>query len=94
MLDELLELDVGLLVAVVGAVLVLVGVEELELELLELLQSLLASSLTVLAPWLRFRDSVVLMLDGRLVTPLVSAAEALLAWPQLWDCTALETESS
>ena len=59
-----------------------------------LLQSLAANSLTVLAPWLRFADSVVLIVDGRLVTALVSAAEALLACGQLWTSTACETESS
>ena len=46
---------------------------------LELLQSLAASSPTVLAPWLRFCDRVVLIVEGRLVTALVSAADALLA---------------
>jgi hypothetical protein len=99
-LDEVL---VDVLVLVVGAVLevVVVVVEEEELvvvevlvELLELLQSRAASSLTVLAPWLRFCDRVVLTVDGRLVTALVSAAEALLAWAQLWASTAWETESS
>jgi hypothetical protein len=92
LLEEVVELDVELLVA--GAVLVTVGVdEEVVLELLEL-QSLAASWLTVLAPWLRFCDRVVLTVDGRLVTALVRAAEALLACPQLWALTAFETESS
>jgi hypothetical protein len=46
------------------------------------------------APWLRFFDSVVLTVAGRLVTALVSAAAALLAWPHWWAATAEETEFS
>jgi hypothetical protein len=75
------ELLVGVLLEVLVEVLVDVGVELLELlELLDL-QSLMASRATVLAPWLRFRESVVLTVVGRLVTALVSAAAALLAAP-------------
>ena len=48
----------------------------------------------MLAPWLRFCDRVVLIVEGRLVTALVSAADALLACPQLWASTAEETEFS
>jgi hypothetical protein len=44
-------------------------------------QSLAASSATVLAPWLRLDDRVELTVEGRLVTALVSAAAALLAGP-------------
>ena len=93
LVEELVELEVGLLV-VVGAVLLVVGADDDVLELLGLLQSRAASSLTVLAPWLRFCDSVVLIVAGRFVTALVSAAEALLAWAQLWTSTACDTESS
>ncbi|MFL5861660.1 MAG: hypothetical protein ACJ780_12875 [Solirubrobacteraceae bacterium] len=82
LLEELVELDGELVVVVVGAV-VVVGVEVVELGVLELLQSLAASRLTVLAPWSRFCERVLLIVDGRLVTALVSAAEALLACPQL-----------
>jgi hypothetical protein len=46
------------------------------------------------APWLRFCDRVVLTVDGRLVTELVSAADALLAWPHWWAATAEEIEFS
>jgi hypothetical protein len=80
----LLEVLVGLLVAVLLDVVVEleVDVDDEVLELLELLlQSLAASSATVLAPWLRFCDRVVLTVEGRLVTALVSAADALLACP-------------
>ena len=89
LLDELDELEVGLeLELVVGVVLLVVGVVDDVLELVELLQSLAASWLTVLAPWLRFCERVVLIVAGRLVTALVSAAEALLACAQLWASTA------
>ena len=80
LLEELVELEVGLLLLVVVVAAVLVGVVEDDVvEVLELLQSRAASSLTVLAPWLRFCDRVVLIVEGRLVTALVSAADALLA---------------
>lgn len=83
-LEELL-LELLVLVGaelVVGVELVLLEEDEEELlELLELLQSLAASWATVLAPWLRFCDRVVLTVEGRLVTALVSAAEALSAEP-------------
>ena len=62
--------------------------------MLELLQSLAASWATVLAPWLRFCDSVVLTVEGRLVTALVSAAAALPAGPHWWAATAEEIEFS
>jgi hypothetical protein len=84
LVDVLLDVLVGLLVAVLLDVVVeevLDDVDELLVEVLELLQSLAASSATVFAPWLRFCDSVVLTVDGRLVTALVSAADALLAGP-------------
>jgi hypothetical protein len=87
---ELLVVVVGLDVVAAVGVLVVVVV----LVVVELLQSLAASSLTVLAPWLRFCDSVVLIVRGRLVTALVRAAAALLACPQSCASTALETESS
>ena len=79
-LVEVLVGTVELLVVVLLEVVVelLVDVDEL-VELLELLQSLAASSATVLAPWLRFCERVVLIVEGRLVTALVSAADALLA---------------
>ena len=88
----LLEVLVGVLLEV--AVELLVDVDELLCELLELTQSLAASSATVLAPWLRFCDRVVLIVEGRLVTALVSAADALLAGPHWWASTAEETEFS
>jgi hypothetical protein len=96
LLEELLELEVGLLlvVVVVVAAVVVGAVDDDVVEVLEVLQSRAASSLTVLAPWLRFCDKVVLIVDGRLVTALVSAADALLAWAQLWASTACETESN
>jgi hypothetical protein len=84
LLDVLVDVLVGLLVAVLLEVLVELLVEEDEVleDVLELLlQSLDASSATVLAPWLRLADSVVLIVEGRLVTALVSAADALLAGP-------------
>jgi hypothetical protein len=84
---------VVVVVVVVGAVVVVVGVVVGVVGVV-LVQSLAASSLTVLAPWLRFRDRVVLTEEGRLVTALVRAAAALLACPQLWASIALETESS
>jgi hypothetical protein len=92
----LLDVDVGVLVDVEVGVLVavLVDVDVVLVEVLELLQSLAASSATVLAPWLRFWDRVVLMVDGRLVTALVSAADALAAAPHWWASTAAETELS
>jgi hypothetical protein len=62
-------------------VLVLVGVVVEVLLLLEVVQSRTASWLTVPAPWLRFCDSVVLIVEGRLVTALVSAEAALAAGP-------------
>jgi hypothetical protein len=94
LLEELVELEVGLLLLVVVAAVLVAAVEDDVVELLELLQSRAASSLTVLAPWLRFCDRVVLIVEGRLVTALVSAADALLACAQLWASTACETESS
>lgn len=81
------EVVVGVDVAVVGVV----GVVRVRVVLV---QSLAASSATVLAPWLRFCESVVLIVEGRLVTALVSAADALLAAPHWWWATAEETESS
>ncbi|HEX3977094.1 MAG TPA: hypothetical protein VHW96_12580 [Solirubrobacteraceae bacterium] len=82
LLDVLLDVLVGLLVVVlldVVVVDVVDDVDEVLVDVLELLQSLAASCATVLAPWLRFCDSVVLTVEGRLVTALVSAADALLA---------------
>jgi hypothetical protein len=74
--------DVGL---VVVGVLVVVDVDVVvvcvEVVLVVVVQSRAASSATVFAPWLRFCERVVLMVDGRLVTALVSAAAALLACP-------------
>jgi hypothetical protein len=93
----LLDVVVGLLVAVellVDVDAVLVDVDVVLVDVLELLQSLAASSATVLAPWLRFCDRVVLMVDGRLVTALVSPADALAAAPHWWASTAAETELS
>ena len=84
LVDEVFVGTVELLVDVLLDVVVedvLDDVVELLVELLELLQSLAASSATVLAPWLRFAESVVLIVEGRLVTALVSAADALLAGP-------------
>ncbi len=75
---------VELLVLVLVLVLVLeveVDVDEVLVVLELLLQFLAASLATVLAPWLRFLDRVVLIVEGRLVTSLVSAAAALLACP-------------
>jgi hypothetical protein len=91
LVDEVELLVVVVLVLVVGLVLVVVLVV---FEVLVLLQSLAASSATVLAPWLRFCERVVLMVEGRLVTALVRAAEALLAWPQWWADTAAAIEFS
>jgi hypothetical protein len=81
-------------VVVVGVVLVGVVAFVCVVGVVVLAQSLAASSLTVLAPWLRFCERVVLTVAGRLVTALVRAAEALFAWAQSWASTALETESS
>jgi hypothetical protein len=67
---------------------------DLVVEVLELLQFLAASCATVWAPWLRFCDRVVLTVDGRLVTALVSAADALSAGPHWWAATADEIEFS
>jgi hypothetical protein len=67
---------------VVLEVVVVVEVVVVEvLLLLEVVQSRTASWLTVPAPWLRFCDSVVLIVEGRLVTALVSAEAALAAGP-------------
>jgi hypothetical protein len=74
------ELLVGVLLEVLVDVLVDVGVLVLDVVVV-LLQSLVANRATVSAPWLRFRESVVLTVEGRLVTALVSAAAALLAAP-------------
>jgi hypothetical protein len=98
----------GAVLLVEGAVLVgvelvglelVVGVEllvgvDLLVDVLELLQSLAASRATVLAPWLRFCERVVLIVEGRLVTALVSAAAALLADPHWCALTAEEIELS
>jgi hypothetical protein len=92
-LVEAVELLVVVELEVVVELLVDVDVDEL-VELLELLQSLAASSATVPAPWLRFCERVVLIVEGRLVTALVSAADALLAGPHWWASTAEETEFS
>ncbi|MFZ1992696.1 MAG: hypothetical protein WAU75_01195 [Solirubrobacteraceae bacterium] len=72
---------------------VLLGVD-LVVEVLEVLQFWAASCATVPAPWLRFCERVVLTVDGRLVTALVSAADALLAAPHWWAATAEEIEFS
>ena len=72
---------------------VVVGVDVV-VRVVVVLQLRAASSATVLAPWLRFRDRVVLIVEGRLVTALVSAAAALLAWAHSWAATAAEIESS
>lgn len=92
----LVDVDVGVLVEVLVGVLVevVVDVDVVLVDVLELLQSRAASSATVLAPWLRFCDRVVLIVDGRLVTALVSAAAALLACAHWWAATAAETEFS
>jgi hypothetical protein len=77
--DELeVEVLVGVELVVVGVLVVVVV--DLVVDVLEV-QSLAASSATVLAPWLRLDDRVVLTVEGRLVTALVSAAAALLAGP-------------
>jgi hypothetical protein len=97
LLDELVEVGVELLVVVLLEVVVellVVVVEDLVVEVRVLLQFLAASWATVLAPSLRFCDSVVLTVDGRLVTALVRAADALLACPHWWAATAEEIEFS
>jgi hypothetical protein len=93
----LLEVLVELLVEVLLEVVVELAVveDEVLVDVLELLlQSLAASWATVLAPWLRFCERVVLTVEGRLVTALVSAADALLAGPHWWAATAEEIEFS
>jgi hypothetical protein len=77
----LLDVLVDVLVVVGVLVELVVVVDDVLLVVLELAQSLAARRATVLAPWLRFCDSVVLTVEGRLVTALVSAAAALLACP-------------
>jgi hypothetical protein len=77
----LLDVVVVLLDVVGVLVELVVGVDVVVLVVLELAQSLAARRATVLAPWLRFCERVVLMVEGRLVTALVRAAAALLAWP-------------
>jgi hypothetical protein len=96
LVEVLVDVDVGVLVEeVVGVlVVVVVDVDVVLVDVLELLQSLAASCATVLAPWLRFCDRVVLMVEGRLVTALVSAAAALLAWAHWCAATAEDTEFS
>ena len=96
LVDVLVDVDVGVLVEVeVGVlVVVVVDVDVVLVDVLELLQSLAASCATVLAPWLRFCDSVVLMVEGRLVTALVRAAAALLACAHWCAATAEDTEFS
>jgi hypothetical protein len=95
LVEVLLDVDVGVLVdvLVVGVELV-VGVDVVVLVVLVLAQSRAARWATVLAPWLRFCDRVVLIVAGRLVTALVSAAAALLACAHWWASTAEETEFS
>jgi hypothetical protein len=95
LVDVLLEVLVELLVVVVGVLVeVVVVLDDVDLVVLVLLQSLAARRATVLAPWLRFCERVVLTVEGRLVTALVSAAAALLACPHWWAATAEETEFS
>jgi hypothetical protein len=95
LVDVLLEVLVELLVVVVGVLVeVVVVLDDVDLVVLVLLQSLAARRATVLAPWLRFCERVVLTVEGRLVTALVSAAAALLAGPHWWAATAEETEFS
>jgi hypothetical protein len=97
LVDVLVDVEVGVLVeeVVVGVlVVVVVDVDVVLVEVLELLQSLAASCATVLAPWLRFCDRVVLMVEGRFVTALVSAAAALLACAHWCAATAADTEFS
>src|ERR1700744_3384413 len=90
----LLEVLVDVLVDELVVGVEVVGVDVVVLDVVVALQSREARVATVLAPWLRFCDRVVLMVDGRLVTALVSAAAALLACPHWWAATAEETESS
>jgi hypothetical protein len=78
----LLEVLVDVLVVVfVADVEVVVGVDDVVDVVLVAAQSRAARRATVPAPWLRFCDRVVLIVEGRLVTALVSAAAALLACP-------------
>jgi hypothetical protein len=83
-LELLVVLDV-VLVLVLGLVLV-----DIELDW----HCCVASCLIVLAPWLRSRCSVELIVDGRFATPLVSALAALDAAPHCPEATAEEIESS
>jgi hypothetical protein len=95
---DVVEVDV-VVVGVVVLVEVLVEVdvvvvdEDVVVDWVEVVwwQSLRASSAIVLAPWLRLRRSVGLMVTGRVWTSLFSTALALTAAPQLRDCTACET---
>jgi hypothetical protein len=82
LVDEVFVGAVELLVLVLLEVLVevlVVGVEEVVLVVVVRVQSLAASCATVLAPWLRFCERVVLTVEGRLVTALVNADAAPLA---------------
>jgi hypothetical protein len=97
LVEVLVDVDVGVLVDVVVGVLVVVVVVDVDVvlvEVLELLQSRTASCATVLAPRLRFCDRVRLIVAGRLVTALVSAAAALLACAHWCAATAADTEFS
>jgi hypothetical protein len=71
---------------------VLVGVEAVEAVCWW--QSLPASSATVMAPWLRFRRSVGLIVTGSVWTSLLRTALALRAAPQLPAWTALSIWSA
>lgn len=88
---------VVVLVAVLGVVVVLVFVElvavlvVLAVDVVCPVQSLVASSPTVLAPCLRLLASVGLTEGGRLCTSLLSCETALCAVPQLRASSAEET---
>jgi hypothetical protein len=84
-LELLVELDVLLLVVVLGVVLVVVELDW---------HCWVASCLTLLAPCVRSPCSVVLIVEGRLATPSVSAFAAFDAAPHCPDATAEEIESS
>jgi hypothetical protein len=84
--DEVVVVVVVDVLLFVVLVLVLVLVEEV--------QSLAASWLTVPAPWVRFLTSVVVTEGGRFPTALVRPAAALCAAPHWPAATAEEIESS
>ena len=90
---ELVVVGVVVLVDVLVDVEVLVDEEVVEVDAVEAVccrQSFRASLAIVLAPWVRLRRSVGLIVTGRVRTSLFSATLAFSAAPQLPDVTAEE----